>query len=1227
MYGREQRYGSGQEAGVYYIDNFTVTAHGDVPDADYSSMEFKGSDDKNSSSADDKVIETTPVTFSDVEKHWAKDTVNTLATYGYIEGIGDNLYSPDTNVTRAQFIKMMADSFQVQDPKYVEIPYTDVKGNEWFAPAVKVARSLNLLEPVLTFGNRFLPNQAITREEAALVAARVAAAKKAAKKTENVSFKDDSAVSEWVKAEVKDAAEYGLIEGYEDGEFKPLANITRAEAAEILKRIAEIETRFNIYVDSETGNDQNEGTQKAPFKTVYKAVETVRKYNKNMHNDIQVRIKGEHYLNRTLALTEEDSGMNGYKVIYTSWGEEKPVLSMGTKHTGFELYDAKKNIYRVYVGEGRQTRQAYFNGVRGIRSRSVAGLANPKIDVDAGHYISDDTQLLNYAHPERIEMILKANWCHSKLAMNDVKDNGDGTVTITPVNEIWKPATYRFKGFSDHRRFPTHLENAYEFVDEPGEWYLESDDGMMYYIPREGDDMSTMEVTVPKGEQLLTITGADYEKRAKRIVFDNIEFSYTDNARPFRTGGWSGSQNGIYEESSVEVPPHAVTVKNARNVEFTNNKFSHMVSGALLTHDSIQFCNIVGNEFVDLGGNAINLGLYSDARDTHTPEALNTNNRVENNYIHHIAVEHQSSVGIAACWPRHTTISHNEIVDTPYSGMHIGWGWGLYVASGTPMHDLEISSNYIHEVLNDRFFDGAGIYTLGTASLENPELRNRLTRNYFENMRNGYGSIYPDEGSSDWNITENVVDMKDVPNWRFHWGDLGIYENKDFPWLFIWTDTIRRITAEHNYSTNDVYRNDGQRSTISVQDNYHYPNANWPDEAKQIIAEAGIEEAYLDNFAGITGPQVLTSDETQYTLTKGTSLDIGLKVLGHYKKEYPRENFNIDYWVADPAILEVSENGMMKGKSVGSTFVVANAVIDGVPQVRTIKVDVDSDFETLGTKQSSYSMLAGFEQQITVNAKTALGQTKEVPTENVTYEIADESIASINEDGVLSAKKQGQTTLKVTAEYMGLTMNEEISVNVITYSKEDSLELPYKLAPDSLVHGNWTGESSLEENAIAVTGSPAFNLDFQLGSELYAFDMEIRNPNGWPTLTLRSSERMGSYADSDCYMIGFKKDIIELQRFNKGERTMIFGEDEFLPIGGPGIPNSPEMPLYEYGKKMSVITGVIDTAQGPRIVLTINGRNIFDYVDTDPKAVKKDGYFGVYNSGDFVFSPYTGITD
>ena len=90
---------------------------------------------------------------------------------------------------------------------------------------------------------------------------------------------------------------------------------------------------------------------------------------------------------------------------------------------------------------------------------------------------------------------------------------------------------------------------------------------------------------------------------------------------------------------------------------------------------------------------------------------------------------------------------------------------------------------------------------------------------------------------------------------------------------------------------------------------------------------------------------------------------------------------------------------------------------------------------------------------------------------------------------------------------------------------------------------------------------------------------------------------------------------------------MIFGEDEFLPIGGPGIPNSPEMPLYEYGKKMSVITGVIDTAQGPRIVLTINGRNIFDYVDTDPKAVKKDGYFGVYNSGDFVFSPYTGITD
>ena len=121
---------------------------------------------------------------------------------------------------------------------------------------------------------------------------------------------------------------------------------------------------------------------------------------------------------------------------------------------------------------------------------------------------------------------------------------------------------------------------------------------------------------------------------------------------------------------------------------------------------------------------------------------------------------------------------------------------------------------------------------------------------------------------------------------------------------------------------------------------------------------------------------------------------------------------------------------------------------------------------------------------------------------------------------------------------------------------------------------------------------------------------------------------MGSYKTDSTYMIGFKADHIELQRFNKGERTMIFGNDPaFTPVGGPGIPNPEDDPVYEYGKTCSVIVGALDTEEGTRVVLTINGENMFDFLDTDENALPASGYFGIYNPGDFTFSPYSGKTN
>lgn len=1231
----EIRYGSGQETGTIVIDNFKIVPHGNVPDADYSSMQLSNAGKAPKivdSIADEAPIVTGAVYFSDMENHWAEDTVTTLAQYGYINGMGDNAYAPDSEVTRAQFVKMMTDTFGLRDPENTKTSLTDVNDGAWYAPSVKIAESLGLISPALTFGDKFFPDKAITREEAAFVAVKTAAAKNGKKQNDAVTFTDDGEISEWVKNEVHEASEYGLIRGYGDGTFAPQGTLTRAEAAQVLKNVAELFTRFAIYVDAQNGKDLNDGTAEAPLKTLQKATETVRKYNQNMTNDIYVYLKGEFAVSSTWSLTNADSGMNGYRVIYTSWGDEKPLLTAGTEHSGFTLYDAEKNIYSIDVGTDRVVRQAYFNGVRGIQARTVGGLRDAEVSMSEAYYTCSNTEFLSYRHPELIEMNIKANWRHSRVRMGTLTDLGDGRIKITPNKTV---ATAMFSqmingNVKDHRRFPVYLENAWEFLDEPGEWYYEPDDGKIYYIPREGEDMSSMELIVPKGEEILKVAGGNTDSPVMRVAFNNLQFSYTNSNKIANDGGWAGNQSGTYADKSMNYAEFAVNVEHAAYVTFTNNKFAHTTSGAIMTQKSIHHCDIIGNEFYDIGNTAIQLGGHNDTQDITDAKALNDYNRVENNYIHQIGQEHMSGVGVSSKWIRYTTINHNEIVNTPYAGMQIGWGWGGKTgAGGYPFHANEIGYNYFHEILVDRLYDGAGIYTLGASSESESDVRSTLHDNYFQNMRNGYGAIYPDEGSSDWDIYNNVIDDTEVEYWRFNWGDLGVWDKTKQYWLHIWTDTIRRITATNNYTTTKGYRNNGLAGTIEVEDNPYYPDAEWPEEALEIIEASGIEESYKSNYPTLNEPQALTNgDDTEYTITKQSPVDLGLKVVGRFDSEYPLEDFNVQYWVENPDILEVSEDGIATALGTGITYVMANAVVDGVPQIKTFKINCDGGYEKLESDVSAVTMLKGFSQTLKVNAVTGIGNKTTVPGENITYEVADESVATVDENGLATAHKIGETTVKIKATYLDLYEEIELPIYVISYTNDDSDSLPFDKAPNTLFNGSWTGKATVSGDSVTVNGSPAYNLSTTLGSGLYAFDLTINDPGTWPSLALRCSERMGTYADSDCYLIGFKDSFVEFQRFNGGVRTMIFGEDMYNPVGGAGIPNLPESPLYEYGKRFSVITGVIDTNEGPRIVLFINGKCVFDYVDKNTKALRNDGLFGIYEStGNFVFSPYTGITE
>ncbi len=608
-----------------------------------------------------------------------------------------------------------------------------------------------------------------------------------------------------------------------------------------------------IYVDINSTASTANGNFATPFKSLNAARSRLRgRLTTSKETDIYVVFKGGEYVPgsyETMEITDRDYAEDK-NVIYTSLNSDRAKITGAMHIDSFILYDKSNNIYRARVPEGTQTRQLYVNGIKATRARSPEGLV-PFVNLDLGStaenfanlgLTSTDTSFLNYQYPHELELYFSQNWRHQFVAVDTITATEDGQAHFGFTDN-----QHKWKGIATCNtpaRLPAYVENAYELLDEEGEWYLDTTKNYLYYKPRSFEDMKTADVVIPKMEKLMTIVGTP-EAPAKNMSFQNIDFEYATWNFPTTNRAFVNGQNATYTRSDNggQLMDGAVELFNAHNITFDNCNFSKIGSMALKMTGAIQNCNVIGNEFYELAGSAINLGEVNsnDGISVRYPleeKHFITNNVIANNYIHKVATEHKSAAAIGAGFPKNTVIRNNDLSDGPYSGMHTGWGWGDTSPSGT--ENFVIEKNYIHDFMNWRLYDGGGIYTLGNTggTEENP---NHLRGNYFVDIQNHYGAIYPDEGSTGWKISDNVADMHNYPT---HYGT----ENNTATalWLHIWNPSIHNMWIGKNYSTTSAYREDG--TDIEYVAPELYPEAQWPEEALEIIEESGIEKEYQNRF-------------------------------------------------------------------------------------------------------------------------------------------------------------------------------------------------------------------------------------------------------------------------------------------------------------------------------------------------------------------------------------------
>lgn len=628
-------------------------------------------------------------------------------------------------------------------------------------------------------------------------------------------------------------------------------------------------TQQEYYV-SPTGDDANSGTLASPFASIEKARDQVRTINDSMTGDIYVYLRGGNYeISNTIELTEEDSGSNDYRVYYEAYNGEEPVINGATLVSGWTQHSG--NIYKATLNRTEKLRTLIVNDERAyMASKDVSPNGNwGSYDITAGqaswarisgseadgvtYDLSDISTLTNASD---VEIMNKTTWNTNIITVREsVVENSERVLKFSqPYAAIAQ--NQQWGAFSNSG---THtLSNAYEFLDENNEFYFDRGTKTLYYYS-DSINISTAEVYAPKTGVLLNLTGDSPSNRIKNVSFTGITFANTESVLPEVDGsaGKSTVQAATWKTAYSDANWHndkytgydvlsgAINVNHAESIHFNNGKIKHAGNeGINFTNDVID-SQIVGNAIIDMGGSGINIahpqhvyigdgGEYEKYPATH--EGLVQNISIRNNLIYDVTQLYFGHAAITAFFVNGLEIEYNQIQNAKYSGVSLGWGWNNFAEETIPENPTTVAGNNkfnYNRVYNVMTYlhDGGAFYTLGS------QPNSEASYNYVKAPTTYFQGVYhPDEGSAWYTGTDLVFEI--VPG-------------QDNFELNTWRDKHDNH-YDNIFSTSSAYQIGAPNSTITNLQ--VYPDANWPQEALNIIDAAGLQTGYQHLLDGIPEP-------------------------------------------------------------------------------------------------------------------------------------------------------------------------------------------------------------------------------------------------------------------------------------------------------------------------------------------------------------------------------------
>ncbi|MFZ1940156.1 MAG: right-handed parallel beta-helix repeat-containing protein [Terracidiphilus sp.] len=632
---------------------------------------------------------------------------------------------------------------------------------------------------------------------------------------------------------------------------------------------------------SPNGDDGGPGTPEKPYKTLKRAERAARETNSD--HDVTVELgDGDYRISEPLFFAERDGGQNDHLVIWAAASNAHPVIDGGIQVTGWKLYDKDRRIYVADTPKGLDSRQLWVDGELAER----AGIEVPRSEVTftpEGFTFKDASFDYLAKLPDEDRMEIDATGFFTERVSPVERVDGRTLVMKQPAwsNNTWGWDTIQKPFGAAFARL--YLMNSLEFLEKPGQWYLDPKQGKLYLRPPEDAEINKLDVELPRLTVLLAV-GDRLDRPVHDLMFRGIRFSHTSWLGPSSDEGLASQQSGTFivgrapdysadafTNCAVGCPafesmrnkwsqtPAAVEVAAAERITFDQDVFADLgqyavgigndadanLTGVGLGASDVRVTRCV---FTDLAGGAVEAGgVRPDAHHPSDDRMINRQIVISNNRIRSVSKDYRDNSAILSTYVTGALIVHNDISDVPYDAIDIGFGWGYEDAGGnanyrdnlhgyefwnrpvyqtpTTYRDTVVTNNRIHDV-KKLFGDGGAIYNLSASP------GTMITENYvFDNHQRI--ALYLDEGSRYITVRRNVV------------ADAG------GEWLNV--NTVHnalplRITVDNTATGNwhngtkvgglwTNYEND------LIVDDHLVQDGQWPAEAVQVMTDAGIEKS------------------------------------------------------------------------------------------------------------------------------------------------------------------------------------------------------------------------------------------------------------------------------------------------------------------------------------------------------------------------------------------------